>query len=86
MTPITISAGGWKHLTLLGMITWNSRVEKTGNLAWVKHGSVNTETILGVLDDMKKRYENTGRFILIWDGLPPHRSKAVKETIEANKS
>jgi transposase len=68
------------------MITWNSRVRITGNLAWVKHGSVNTETILGVLEDMKKKYEHNCQFILIWDGLPPHRSKAVKDMIETNKS
>ena len=68
------------------MITWNSKVKKTGNLAGVKHGSVNTETILGVLEDMKKKYEHEGRFILIWDGLAPHHSKAVKTMIEANKS
>jgi hypothetical protein len=86
VTPITISAGGWKRLTLLGMITWNSHQKCTGNLAWVQRGSVNTETILRVLGDMKKRYEHDGHFILVWDGLPPHRSKAVKDMIEANKS
>lgn len=68
------------------MITWNSKTKDTGNLAWVQHGNVNTETILGVLHDMKKKYELTReRFILIWDGLPPHRSKAVKDFIHANK-
>ena len=61
-------------------------MKKTGNLAWVKHGSVNTETILGVLEDMKKKYEHEGHFILIWDGLAPHHSKAVKAVIETNKS
>ena len=87
VTPITVSAGGWKHLTLLGMITWDSKVKTTGNLAWVKHGSVNTETILGILEDMKKKYEHsTSHFILVWDGLPPYRSKAVKDMIEANKN
>ncbi|OHA41525.1 MAG: hypothetical protein A3H68_01765 [Candidatus Taylorbacteria bacterium RIFCSPLOWO2_02_FULL_46_40] len=86
VTPIIVSAGGWKNLSLLGMITWNSRTKKTGNLAWVKHGSVNTETILGVLEDMKNKYEHEGRLILIWDGLPPHRSKAVQVMIEANKN
>ena len=85
MTPITISAGGWKHLTLLGMITWNQHLRRTGNLAWVKSGSVNTATILGVLEDMKMKYEHQGRLILIWDGLAPHHSKAVKAVIEANK-
>lgn len=86
VTPITISAGGWKRLSLLGMITWDSKAKKTGNLAWVKHGNVNTETILGVLEDVKRKYEHDGYFILIWDGLPSHRSKAVKNMIEENKS
>jgi transposase len=86
VTPITVSAGGWKHLSLLGMITWSSKARKTGNLAWVKHDSVNTGTILGVLDDMKRKYEHGGsHFILVWDGLPPHRSKATRDIIEANK-
>ena len=62
-------------------------MKETGNLAWVKHGSVNTETILGVLTDLKKKYDHgRSRLILVWDGLPPHHSKATRGLIEANKS
>ena len=69
------------------MIVWDSRMKETGNLAWVKQGNVNTETILDVLEDLKKRYEHgKSHFILVWDGLPPHRSKATRDMIAVNKS
>jgi len=87
ITPVILSSGGWKNLALLGLITYQPHTGRTTNLAWIRKGSVNKQTILRVLLDMKRKYEPLRkRFILLWDGLPVHRSKVVKTFIETNKS
>lgn len=85
VTPVIVSAGGWKNLSLAGMIVYAPTSGTTDNLAWVRRSSVNKESIVRMLADIKRKYEQ-GSFVLFWDGLPVHRSKPVKKFIEANNT
>ena len=85
MTPIIKSAGGWKNLSLLGMTTYDPNQKKADSFVWIQKKSVKTKTILRVLVDMKKKYKRRKHpFILLWDGLPVHKAKAVQEFIHQN--
>lgn len=86
LTPIITSAGGWNNLSLLGMIIYIPCADETDSLVWMQKSSVKKETILRVLNDIKKRYEHCGHpLIVLWDGLPAHRAYAVRDFIRHNK-
>ena len=49
----------------------------------IKRGSIRTADTLEVLTHLLRHEKN--RIMLIWDGLPSHRSKKVKNFLSANK-
>ena len=56
-------------------------------MVWIQKKSVKKETVLRVLADIKKKYKRKGHpFILVWDGLPAHRAKIVREFIEKEQN
>ena len=86
-TPVVKSAGGWKNLTLLGMTTYEPTQRKADSLVWIQKKSVRQDSILRLLNDLKKKYEHCGHpLLLVWDGLPPHRAKSVRHWIKKNKT
>jgi len=43
-----------------------------------REGSYNTESLIAFLDDLK-RHVRRQKAILVWDGLPAHKSRAMQE-------
>lgn len=50
-----------------------------------KPGSYNDESLIGFLRDLKK-YLRGQKAILIWDGLPAHKSRKMKQHLENQRS
>lgn len=48
-------------------------------------GAVNSRHIIGYLKELKK-YRSKKRLLLVWDGLPVHRSKIVKKFLKSEHS
>jgi len=44
----------------------------------VKADSYNTDSLIGFLDDLRRHFRGR-KVILVWDGLPAHRSRAMTE-------
>ena len=84
-TPITSSSGSWRNLTLQGVLITTPQGRKTDLLIRSIAGAADAEETIHFLKELKKHLK--GRtLLLIWDGLPAHRSKAVTAWIEANSS
>lgn len=68
------------------MTTYAPCKKKADALVWMQKKSVKKEAILRLLADLKKKYRRKNHpFILLWDGLPAHKAKAVQEFIAKNK-
>jgi DDE superfamily endonuclease len=50
----------------------------------VKPDSYNTDSLIGFLDDLR-RYFRRRKVILVWDGLPAHRSRAMTEYLRGQR-
>jgi putative transposase len=50
-----------------------------------KPGSYNDESLIGFLRDLK-RHLRGHKAILIWDGLPAHKSRRMKQYLESQRS
>ena len=55
---------------------WDGRRSRL--LFQTREGSYNTETLIAFLDDLKRHLRHQ-QAILVWDGLPAHKSCAMKE-------
>jgi transposase len=83
-TPVIISACNWKKLSLSGMIIATPAGLKPLMFLRVCHGSVKSPYIIGYLKELKKHLSGK-KLLLIWDGLPAHRSKLIKEYLLTQK-
>ena len=50
----------------------------------VKPDSYNTESLMGFLEDLRRHFRGR-KVILVWDGLPAHRSRAMTEYVHRQR-
>ena len=50
----------------------------------LKPGSYNTESLVWFLDDLRRHFRGS-KVILVWDGLPAHRSRAMSEYLHGQR-
>lgn len=82
-TPVIISSGSWKSLTMAGVLMFTPRGGRPSIFFRLQPGSMDKYDFLELLEDL--RIELRGRkLLLIWDGLPAHRAKEVVAYIKAN--
>ena len=70
-TPI-LKSRPWEHLSVISAITSDGKL-----LTWTQEESFTGPTIVRFLTHLLSHLE--GKLLLIWDGLPAHRSQPVKE-------
>ena len=82
-TPVIQSTGSWKTRTALGMISSTPAGRNPRFFLKIKKGAAGSKDMLGILKHIRRHIKK--RIFLLWDGLPAHRSKAVKKFLRANK-
>jgi transposase len=71
-TPILRAPLKWEHLSVMAAVT------PTGKLyTWVQARSVKGRDIVRFLRHLL--HQIPGKLLIVWDGLPAHRSRAVKD-------
>lgn len=62
---------------------WDGR--RSGLVFQTRPGSYNDVALIGFLNDLKRHFRGR-RLILIWDGLPSHKSGAMTACLRAQRS
>lgn len=70
-TPILQVPLSWDHLSVIGALTWEGQV-----VMQVQQHTVKSGDIVAFLRQLLAHF--SGKLLVIWDGLPAHRSQAVK--------
>jgi transposase len=84
-TPTIASSGSWKSLTMAGLLLFTPKGNNPRIYFRLQPGAMDKYDFLDMLKDVK--IELKGRkLLLIWDGLPAHRAKEVREYIESQRS
>ena len=81
-TPIIRHKFNWKRLHAIGTITCRADGTHPDLLLQVQQQSVTGDAIIASVNDLHQQVE--GPVVLLWDGLPAHRSKRVQAHIQAN--
>jgi transposase len=83
-TPLTRSAGGWNNHSATGVITAAPQGKKPELFLRMLPQAVNRWSVIDMLKQLKRQIH--GRVILIWDRLPAHRAKEVREFLTTQKA
>src|ERR1039457_2374529 len=77
-TPVLIHAFNWSKMSICAAIGYRWDGRRSRLFFQTREGSYNTESLIAFLDDLK-RHVRRQKAILVWDGLPAHKSRAMQE-------
>jgi transposase len=82
-TPVLRHPFNWKRLSLAGALVYEPDGSDAHLFFQLRPGAYNDETLIAFLSDL---YETEQRaMLLIWDGLPSHRSRRMTDWIASQR-
>ena len=76
----------WKRLHAVGAIACRPNGSSPRLHLQVQHTTADAESSMAFLESLRAEFAFAGPVLVLWDGLPAHRSKTVKTYIEQQKS
>jgi transposase len=83
-TPVVIHSYNWKKISICAAIAYRWDGKRTRLYFQLRAGSYATESLISFLKELKKHFRQQ-YVILIWDGLPAHKSLKMKEYLESQQ-
>ena len=83
-TPVLIHAFNWKKLSICAAIAYRWDGRRSRLYFQTRAGSYNAESLITFLKDLRRHFRNQ-RVILVWDGLPAHQSRVMKEYLHSQR-
>jgi DDE superfamily endonuclease len=77
-TPVLVHAFNWKKMSLSAAIGYRWDGTRARLFFQTCPDSYNTERLIRFLEDLRREVRGR-KVILVWDGLPAHRSRVMKE-------
>ena len=84
-TPVLVYAFNWKKLSISAALGYRWDGKRCRLWFQTRPGSYNDERLIAFLRDLKKHLRGQ-EAILIWDGLPAHKSRKMKQYLESQRS
>ena len=82
-TPVLRHQFGWKRLSLAGALVYEPDGSDAHLVFELRPGAYNDETLIEFLSEVKAIEQR--RVLLIWDGLPSHRSRRMLEWVASQR-
>jgi transposase len=83
-TPVFKEHFNWKRLSAIGAVAWRPWQASTRLLVSVRPGSISTPEVIEFLRNLRRHVP--GPVVVVWDGLPCHRSSETKKHIDSQVS
>lgn len=84
-TPVLIHAFNWSKISVCAALGYRCDGQRTRLFFQTREGSYNTESLIPFLQDLKKELRGQ-KAVLVWDGLPAHKSQVMKEYLLQQRS
>ena len=81
-TPIIREHFNWKHLSAAGAVVWRPGQPDTRLFLSLRPGAYDRFSLVDYLRNLRRHIH--GSVIVVWDGLPAHRSTVVRDYVQAN--
>ncbi len=83
-TPVLIHAFNWAKLSICAALGYRWDGRRSRLFFQTREGSYDTETLIAFLQDLK--HELRGKpALLVWDGLPAHKSRAMQDYLRKER-
>jgi transposase len=77
-TPVLIHAFNWKKMSISAALGYRWDGTRCRLFFQTRDGSYNSQSLIAFLEELRR--ERRGhKVILVWDGLPAHKSRAMQE-------
>ena len=83
-TPILIHSFNWKKLSICAAIGYRWDGQRSRVFFQTRPGSYNSDSLIGFLTDLRRELRGQ-KAILIWDGLPAHKSRVMTEYLQSQR-
>lgn len=83
-TPVLIHSFNWKKLSICAAIGYRWDGRRSRVFFQTRSGSYNSDSLIGFLKDLHRELRGQ-KAILIWDGLPSHRSRVMTDYLQSQK-
>ena len=83
-TPVLVYAFNWKKLSISAALGYRWDGKRCRLWFQTQPGSYNDERLIAFVRDLKKHLRGQ-KAILIWDGLPAHKSRKMKQYLESQR-
>jgi transposase len=84
-TPTITSSGSWKSLTMAGLLLFTPKGNRPKVYFRLQPGAMDKYDFIDFLENIKQELHGK-KLLLIWDGLPAHRAKIVKDYLRSQAS
>ncbi len=84
-TPVLIHAFNWKKLSVALALGFRWDFRRSGLFFQTRPGSYNDVTLIDFLTDLRREFRGR-RVILVWDGLPSHKSAPMQAYLRAQRA
>ena len=84
-TPVLIHAFNWSKMSVCAAIGYRWDGRRSRLFFQTRSGSYNSESLIRFLQDLH-RHLRRGKAILVWDGLPAHKSRIMKEYLRRQRA
>ncbi len=84
-TPVLRHRFGWKRLSLATALVFEPDASDAHLVFQLRPGAYNGETLIEFLGDLHQ-LEPGRRMVLLWDGLPAHRSRCMTDWIHDQRA
>lgn len=83
-TPVLIHAFNWSKLSICAALGYRYDGQRTRLFFQTRKGSYNADTLIPFLQDLKTQLRGQ-KAVLVWDGLPAHKSRAMKKYLSQQR-
>jgi transposase len=84
-TPVLIHAFNWSKISICAALGYRWDGRRSRLFFQTREGTYNTNSLIAFLKDLKRRLRGQ-KAILVWDGLPAHKSRAMQEYLLAQRN
>jgi len=84
-TPILIHAFNWATISVCAAIGYRWDGRRARLFFQTRRGTYNSESLIAFLKDLKQHVKGK-KAILVWDGLPAHKSRIMQEYLVSQRS
>lgn len=84
-TPVLIHAFNWKRLSICAALAYRWDGKRSRLYFQTRAGSYDADRLIGFLNDLRRHFRRRP-IILVWDGLPAHKSRIMKSYLQSQRA